>query len=123
MRTILVVDDHAVSREPLAKLLRYEGYETASAANGAEALRAVAARRPDLVLLDVMMPKMDGLTFLEAARQTPGWGDVPVIVLTGVLDPNQIARAKAMNVREVMPKAKFTIDDLLCRIREHLPAA
>lgn len=123
MSLILVVDDHAAIREPLAKLLRYEGYDTASAANGAEALAAVKERKPDLVVLDLLMPKMDGLTFLsEASRELDG-ADLPVIVVTGGLNPSQIRRAGEMpGVIGVMPKARFTVDGLLSRIREHLAA-
>ena len=83
MSLILVVDDHAATREPLAKLLRFQGYETAVAADGAEALEAVRERRPDLVLLDLLMPGMDGVTFLNEAARELGGADLPVIVMTG----------------------------------------
>ena len=123
MSLILVVDDHAATREPLAKLLRYEGYDTASAANGAEALAAVKERKPDLVVLDLLMPKMDGLTFLNEASRELGGADLPVIVVTGGLNPSQIRRAGEMpGVIDVMPKARFTVDGLLSRIRAHLAA-
>ena len=123
MSMILVVDDHAAIREPLAKLLRYEGYDTASAANGAEALAVVRERKPDLVVLDLQMPKMDGLTFLsEASRQLGGEG-LPVIVVTGGLNLSQIRKAGEMpGVIGVMSKARFTVDGLLSRIRSHLAA-
>ena len=125
MSLILIVDDHAATREPLAKLLKYEGFETASAANGAEALVAVRSRKPDLVLLDLMMPKMDGLTFLsEVAREQPG-DHLPVIVVTGGLNLAQVRKAGEMRgVVDVMAKAHFTVEALLHRIRQHLePAA
>lgn len=119
---ILVVDDHAVTREPLAKLLRYEGFETASAANGVEALDAVATVRPDLVLLDVMMPKMNGVDFLQNLRADERWKSIPVIALTGTLDPHQLGRLAELGVAEVMTKARFTVDELLARIRAHATA-
>ena len=123
MSLILVVDDHAATREPLARLLRYEGYDTACAANGAEALAAVKERKPDLVLLDLLMPKMDGLTFLDAARRELAGADLPVIVVTGGLNRSEIRRAEGMpGVKDVMSKARFTVDGLLERIRAHLPA-
>jgi len=93
MSLILVVDDHAATREPLAKLLRYEGYETAVACNGAEALEALRERKPDLVLLDLLMPKMDGMAFLDQASREPHGADLPVIVVTGGLNVSQIRRA------------------------------
>src|SRR3954447_18911488 len=72
MTFILIADDHPIAREPLARLLKHEGYETACAANGLEALEVLRERRPDLILLDMMMPKMGGLAFLRALRQPGG---------------------------------------------------
>jgi two-component system response regulator MprA len=123
MSLILVVDDHAATREPLAKLLRYDGYETAVASNGAEALEALRERKPDLVLLDLLMPKMDGMAFLDQAAREPHGSDLPVIVVTGGLNVSQIRRAGELpGVVDVMSKARFTVDGLLDRIRAHLAA-
>jgi CheY-like chemotaxis protein len=115
--TILVVDDHAVTREPLARLLKYEGFCAVCAANGVEALAAMEAGRPDVILLDVMMPKMNGVDFLRVLRNDSRWRDIPVIALTGSMDPNPIASLQSLGVDEVMTKAKFTVDMLLERIR------
>ena len=71
MSSILVVDDMAVFREPIAASLRLAGHQTQCAADGEEALRMVRQRRPDLILLDVSMPKMDGITFLKRLRAEP----------------------------------------------------
>ena len=125
MATILVVDDHPITREPLARLLRYEGFQTASAGNGAEALAALESADPDLVVLDVMMPKVNGPAFLEALRGEPRWArwkDVPVIVLTGAMDQTQVRRAAELGASDVILKAKFTFDQLLSRIRACLSA-
>ena len=123
MCTILVVDDHPVTREPLAKLLRYEGFQTTCAANGVEALAAVGKSRPDLILLDVMMPKMNGVDFLDALRRDPGGQAIPVVALTGVLDPNHIARLRELGAVEVMTKARFTVEQLLEVVRANAPCA
>lgn len=122
MSKILVVDDHPITREPLARLLRFEGFEAACAANGAEALDMLEKTEPDLVLLDLMMPKVDGLAFLRAAR-AGRWKALPVIVMTGVMDGNQIENARALGVRDLILKARFGFDDLLGRIRKHIPDA
>jgi two-component system, OmpR family, response regulator len=121
---ILVIDDHAVTREPLAKLLRYEGFETTCAANGFEALAAMSAKPPDLILLDVMMPKMNGVDFLENVRcGDPGWQSIPVIALTGSLDPNLLTRLQTLGVTDVMTKARFTVEELMQRVRATMRGA
>ena len=121
MCTILVVDDHPITREPLARLLRYEGFQTACAANGVEALASVSVSRPDMILLDVMMPKMNGVEFHDAHRRNPVGRSIPVIALTGVLDPNHLARLGELGAVEVMTKARFTVEQLLDRVRAHAP--
>jgi two-component system, OmpR family, response regulator MprA len=84
---ILVVDDEAAVRESLERSLRFEGYEVVVAGDGAEALEQVGRQRPDAVVLDVLMPRVDGL---EACRRLRGRGDnLPVLLLTardGVVD-------------------------------------
>jgi CheY-like chemotaxis protein len=118
---ILVIDDHPVAREPLAKLLRYEGYDALCAGNGVEALESMSLSRPDLILLDVLMPKMNGLEFLELVRVDDRFRDIPVIALTGSMDPKQIDRLHALGVVEVVTKARFAVDQLLEHIRIHAP--
>jgi CheY-like chemotaxis protein len=114
---ILVVDDHAVTREPLAKLLRYEGFETASAANGAEALLAMYEQPADLVLLDLMMPRMDGLDFLTKLRGDARFAEIPVILMTAVPDSARLEAAKRLARTEVIQKARFDLPELLTRIQ------
>ena len=116
---ILVIDDHPVAREPLATLLRYEGYDAICAGNGLEALESMKLSRPDLILLDVLMPKMNGLDFLERVRADARFRDIPVIALTGSMDPKQIDRLHALGVVEVITKARFTVEQLLEHIRTH----
>ena len=121
--SILVVDDHPVTREPLAKLLRYEGFSATCAANGVDALAELERMPPpDLILLDVLMPRMNGVDFLQAVRADPRWRDIPVIALTGVMDPNQIQRLSELGVVDIMTKAKFTVDELFERVRAHVSA-
>src|SRR5437763_7855960 len=132
MPLILIADDHPNAREPLARLLKHEGYESACAANGLEALDVMRERRPDLILLDMMMPKMGGLAFLRALRERtvaaapaaaasanasdPGpaqhGAGPPVIILAAFADGSEVARARQLGVRDVIPKARFSFDEL-----------
>jgi CheY-like chemotaxis protein len=118
---VLVIDDHPVAREPLAKLLRYEGFDAICAANGVEALESMTLSRPDLILLDIMMPKMNGLEFLQLVRADVRLRDIPVIALTGSMDPKQIDRLHALGVVEVITKARFTVEQLLEHVRTYAP--
>lgn len=123
MQRILIIEDTPIIREPMARLLRSEGYTVTSAANGVEAIASLETHPVDLVLLDVLMPKMNGVTFLETFRATPRWTDVPVIAVTGVLDSTWLLRLRELNVRTVIHKGRFDLDDLLSEVRNNLPQA
>ena len=124
MATIMVIDDTALARESVAKLLEYEGFRTQRARNGKEAWAMMYHEAPDLILLDLMMPEMDGITFLTMLRRSTLWKDLPVIVLTGVTDDDKlINRAWELKVQDLIPKASFGFEDLLGRVKQHLPMA
>lgn len=120
MRTILVVDDHEDTRRPLVRLLQMEGFAAVGAGNAFEALAAANKGTPDLILLDVMIPPMDGLTFLMRLREDPAARDVPVIVVSGLSDPQTVARAKELGVREHLVKTQFTPQQLIDAVRKHI---
>jgi len=123
MKTILIIEDHAEVREPLARLLQVEGYHVLTAANGAEGLAVLQHTTPDLLLMDLMMPRMDGITLLQIVRHDPRWRDLPVVVLTGLVDGSLLTRARELNVSALLLKSKFKVDELFTRIRQALTAA
>jgi DNA-binding response OmpR family regulator len=124
MSTILVVDDTQLARDAIGKILEFEGFDTLRARNGREAWAMMYQHRPDLILLDLMMPEMDGVTFLSLVRRDPRWRGMPVVVLTGADDKDHlITRAWDLGVNDLVPKATFGVDDLVARIRHHLAAA
>lgn len=120
MRRILLVDDSAMAREPLARLLSYEGYDVLAASNGLEALSTLRDHPIDLLLLDVMMPKMNGIQLLESLRQQDRYKNLAVIAVTGSMDGAQLSRLRELGVREIVTKARFKIDELLNRVKELL---
>lgn len=122
MSRILIVDDMAAIREPIAASLRLAGYQTEMARDGREALEAMRARRPDLVLLDVSMPGLSGIEVLVAMRGDPATQAVPVILLTAETDRDCIVAAGKLGVRDYLLKSAFSLPQLLGRIRKHLPA-
>jgi len=88
MGSILVVDDHVDTNEILCRLLRSLGHRTASAFTGDGALAALASDRPDLVILDMMMPGMDGFEVLRQVRAAPATAKLPVILYSGIAEPD-----------------------------------
>lgn len=94
MKNILVTDDHADTNRIVCRLLRSRGYRTASAFTGEDALAAVTAECPDLLILDIMMPEMDGIEVLRRLRANPATANLPVIVLSAMSDPqsHELAR-------------------------------
>jgi CheY-like chemotaxis protein len=114
MSRILVVDDSALARESLARLLASAGHMAATAANGRDAWAMLYEGIPDLILLDLMMPQMDGITFLKLLRHSDHWAHVPVIVITGFSDDEQlVGQARKLGVADVLPKMSCGVGQLL----------
>ena len=123
MLTILVVEDNACIRKPMARLLRFEGFETFCAGNGQEALDALDLVRPDLILLDLMMPVMGGVEFLTILRDNPLWANLPVIVMTArPPDDDSVRAARLLGAKEYFLTADFTLGQLCTSIRRNLAA-
>lgn len=120
--TVLVVEDTAIAREPLVKLLNYEGYRAVGVTNGQEALDALPTVNPDVVLLDILMPVMNGLEFLNVVRNDPRWRELPVIVLTAVRDDVCERDVRELGVQGFILKTGFSLDELLEMIRAQIRA-
>jgi PAS domain S-box-containing protein len=118
---ILVVDDEADIVGWLKHLLSHSGYRVSEAYDGIQALEAVAAERPDLILLDMKMPRMDGRTTLRRLRAEEGSRDIPVIVLSAntVTDATERRQLMDLGVKEFMNKP-VTVDQLIAEIEKHL---
>jgi CheY-like chemotaxis protein len=111
---LLIVDDDEVNRDVLARHLGRQGYATAAAENGIEALEMVRARKFDLMLLDVMMPKMDGYETLRLMKADPHLRDIPVIMISALDDIESVVRCIEMGAEDYLPKP---FDPVLLRAR------
>ncbi len=104
MARILLVEDNEISREILARRLRKLGYEILEAASGEEAVRAAAAEGPELILMDMTLPGIDGWEAARELRARPETADIPVIALTAHTLPADRERALAAGCNEYEPK-------------------
>ena len=118
MKRILVVDDETAILETLRDILDAEGYEVATALNGQEGLKRMREVRPDLVLLDVMMPLLDGLGMLAVMREDPSWRDVPVVLMSA----GKVPQLDQLSVRRFLAKP-FELDALLDAVSQSLDGA
>ena len=120
MASILIVDDSEDSRESLAMCFRNAGHNVACVPNGREALSHVLTRPPEVILLDLLMPEMDGPSFLEVVRSYLRIQSLPVVILTGLADSPMIDRARALKVNSILVKGKATPDEILKALEEAL---
>ncbi len=111
---ILVVDDDQAVRDSLARSLQYSGYEVSTAVDGIEALARLSASRPDAVVMDVMMPRLDGLETTRMLRSTGN--DVPILVLTARDSVGDRVDGLDAGGDDYMAKP-FSLDELLARLR------
>jgi CheY-like chemotaxis protein len=121
MAKIMIVDDDADGRESLAILFRSAGHEVYCVPNGREALSLVLAQLPDVILLDLLMPEMDGPSFLEVIRSYLRIQSLPVVVLTALAESPMIDRARALKVNSILIKGKASPDEILKALQEAIP--
>lgn len=118
-RVLLVEDDDALASVYTTRLLA-EGFEATRVANGEDALSTALTYKPDLVLLDVMMPKVSGFDVLDILRNTPETSGLKVIMLTALSQESDKERATALGADDYLVKSQVVISDVIDRIRFHL---
>ena len=119
-KTILIVEDEPSVINSLTDKLSIAGYSTITAENGEIALVKALDEKPDLILLDLILPKVDGLTFLKKLRENP-WGKyAKVIILTNLSDSEKIEEAQSRNVFDYLIKTAWSLDDVLNKVNEYL---
>jgi CheY-like chemotaxis protein len=123
MQTILIVDDNLDLCRPMAALLKHRGYNSQYATSGEDALKQVAAALPDLIILDVMMPEMDGLEVLRRLKAQSITQQIPVVMFSAVADPEFRTHALGKGASDYWIKAGIDFADLHDRIAKLLVKA
>lgn len=119
-KTILLVEDDDRLANVYETRLQAEGFKTKRVANGEDALAAALQVKPDLILLDVMMPKVSGFDVLDILRNTPETTNVKIIMLTALSQDSDRERAKSLGVDDYLIKSQVVIADVVDKINEHL---
>lgn len=117
---ILIVEDDEFISDVYQRKLLLEGFEVALAKDGEEALRTIRERRPDLVLLDIMIPLKDGFQVLSGLRVDAGLSDIRVVVMSNLSQGKDIAHAKELGALDYIVKSNIALSDMVQRIRKAL---
>jgi DNA-binding response OmpR family regulator len=119
-KTILLVEDDDRLASVYETRLQAEGFQTKRVANGEDALAAALQAKPDLILLDVMMPKVSGFDVLDILRNTPETKNINIIMLTALSQDSDRERAKSLGVDDYLIKSQVVIADVVNKVKEHL---
>ena len=119
-QTVLVVEDDAPARDLFRRTLEKEGWKVAEAANGRAALESIAREMPSMVLLDLMMPEVDGFGFMQELRQNPDWARIPVVVITAKDLTDEDRRRLSGDVARILGKDTTSREQLVAEVRQIL---
>jgi DNA-binding response OmpR family regulator len=119
-KKILLVEDDTALAAVYKSRLELEGFEIREVNNGEDALSAAVEFKPDLILLDAMMPKISGFDVLDILRNTPDTTNIRVIMLTALSQPKDKERAEALGVDDYLVKSQVVIGDVVERVKHHL---
>lgn len=123
-KKILIVEDESPLRNAVSDILSFEGFQVFQAKNGQEGLEVALREKPDLILLDLMMPVMDGLSMLEKLREDKPYGaQASVILLTNINDPDKVAQATSAGSYDFLVKSDWNIEDVVRKIKARLGVA
>ena len=120
-KTIFIVEDEAPMLEALSNKFKSEGFKVIEAVDGEDGLAAALKSHPDLVLLDIIMPKIDGMTVMKKIREDKKWGqDVPIIMLTNLSDPESVSEAANYKVFDFLVKTDWQLNDIVRLVKDKL---
>lgn len=121
VKKVLIVEDDALLSQALATKFKHEGFEVFTAANGQIGLDTAIAQNPNIIILDIMMPVMDGETMLHKLRQIPKFMNLPVVVLTNSGDIKTMQQTKVYdNANDYLVKTSVTTDDVVEKVKSLL---
>lgn len=121
-KTLLFIEDEAAIHKTLSDALEKEGFDTFSALDGEIGLRRAKEEQPDLILLDLILPKMNGFEVLKALKEDEATKAIPVIVLTNLEQMENIQKAIDLGATTYLVKANYSLDEVVSKVKESLEA-
>lgn len=118
-KKILIVEDDRALQNALVEILAQEGYETTSAFDGQEGIDKAVREKPDLILLDIILPKKDGYEVLAEIKKSPQ-KNTPVLILTNLEEIDNVQKALDLGATTFMVKSDFSLKDVVEKIKENL---
>lgn len=120
MKTVLIVEDEETLARVLEDNLRAEKYDVIVARNGEEAILRIMEKKPNLVLLDILMPKQNGFNVLGKMKMSPEWSNIPIIILSNLGEFTDLNRAKEMGADDYLVKSHHSMDEIIKKIKTYL---
>ncbi|MFA5021892.1 MAG: response regulator [Patescibacteria group bacterium] len=117
-KSILLVEDDEFLAELYATKLNLEGYEVSLAVSGDKGLKLIREKKPDLVLLDIILPKMDGFEILKAVKEDKALKDIPIILLTNLSQKDEVKKGLELGAVDYLIKAHFMPSEVVKKIKQ-----
>ncbi len=118
MKKILIIEDESALQKTLGEILSQQGYEVLSALNGEVGLKLAQSKKPDLILLDLILPKIHGFDVLKKIKDNPETREIPVIVLTNLESIEDIKKAMELGATTYLVKANYSLEELTIKINQ-----
>lgn len=122
MKKILFIEDESALQRSLGDSLRKEGYEVVSALDGEIGLRLAQTEKPDLILLDIILPKVDGFEVFKALKENPKTKNIPAIILTNLERMEDVEKALELGATTYLVKADYDLKEVIEKVRQSLSA-
>ena len=119
-KKILLVEDDQTLSETYTERFTAEGFDLKSAKNGEEAMSLALSFKPDLILLDIMMPLVSGFDVIDILRNTPETANIKIVVLSALGQQEDIDKAKSLGADDYLVKSQVVLADIVDRVRQHL---
>ncbi|OGE79857.1 MAG: hypothetical protein A2660_02320 [Candidatus Doudnabacteria bacterium RIFCSPHIGHO2_01_FULL_45_18] len=114
---ILIVEDEEILLTALSEELKQEGFEVVGAKDGVEGVAKTVSEKPDLVLLDLVMPRLDGIEALKQMKDNPEIKEIPVVILTNLSDYDKVSDALSLGAMDYLVKANYRLEELVSKIK------